>query len=165
MLFCLVVDEEMNTFNCVLHLVWFRDITWWSLRLACLEWITVNVHFSTILCALCEVADEIPYIYIHTNCFILFISEAPLSGAPSENTLPITIETQEDPTLNNLTRTDANCDKTGTCYDGKHLLSSSSYETLISGLLLSPSSLLYLKLRYFCIYNAKPPKFVSSGIP
>lgn len=31
----------------------------------------------------------------------------------------------EDPTLNNLTRTDANCDKTGTCYDGNCIDASS----------------------------------------
>lgn len=33
--------------------------------------------------------------------------------------LPIFIETTEDPTLNNITKSaDVNCDKTGTCYDG-----------------------------------------------
>lgn len=41
------------------------------------------------------------------------------SGAPSDNTLPVVFETTEDSTLNNLTRSDVNCDKTGTCYDGK----------------------------------------------
>ncbi|XP_055644168.1 uncharacterized protein LOC129780191 [Toxorhynchites rutilus septentrionalis] len=38
-------------------------------------------------------------------------------AAPGENTLPIVFETTEDHTINNLTRNDANCDKTGTCYD------------------------------------------------
>lgn len=37
-------------------------------------------------------------------------------GAPSDNTLPVVFETTEDASLNNLSRTDANCDKTGTCY-------------------------------------------------
>lgn len=40
------------------------------------------------------------------------------TGSQDPNTLPITIETQEDPAITNLTRNDANCDKTGTCYDG-----------------------------------------------
>lgn len=31
--------------------------------------------------------------------------------------LPVVFENTEDPTVNNLTRTDVNCDKTGTCYD------------------------------------------------
>lgn len=30
---------------------------------------------------------------------------------------PVVFETTEDPTINNLTRNDINCDKTGTCYD------------------------------------------------
>lgn len=37
----------------------------------------------------------------------------------SNSNAPLSITTQEDPLLNNLTRTDVNCDKTGTCYDGK----------------------------------------------
>lgn len=38
--------------------------------------------------------------------------------APPE--LPITFDTQVDESnLTNFTRSDANCDKTGTCYDGK----------------------------------------------
>ncbi|XP_055840957.1 uncharacterized protein LOC129908488 [Episyrphus balteatus] len=36
---------------------------------------------------------------------------------PQDNTLPVSIDATEDPNLNNLTRTDVNCDKTGTCYD------------------------------------------------
>jgi hypothetical protein len=40
------------------------------------------------------------------------------SGAPSDNSLPVVFEATEDPTLNNMTRSDVNCDKTGTCYDG-----------------------------------------------
>lgn len=39
------------------------------------------------------------------------------SGSPSDNTLPVVFEATEDPTLNNLTRSDSNCDKLGTCYD------------------------------------------------
>ncbi|EAA07921.4 uncharacterized protein LOC120898173 [Anopheles arabiensis] len=35
----------------------------------------------------------------------------------AENTLPVVFDTVEDPAVNNLTRNDANCDKTGTCYD------------------------------------------------
>ncbi|XP_052889815.1 uncharacterized protein LOC128298118 [Anopheles moucheti] len=35
----------------------------------------------------------------------------------AENTLPVVFDTVEDPSVNNLTRNDANCDKTGTCYD------------------------------------------------
>lgn len=31
--------------------------------------------------------------------------------------MPITFDATEDPAVNNLTRTDVNCDKTGTCYD------------------------------------------------
>lgn len=48
------------------------------------------------------------------------VSEGPsLSGSPSDNTLPVVFETTEDATLNNQSRADVNCDKTGTCYDGK----------------------------------------------
>lgn len=36
---------------------------------------------------------------------------------PHDNTLPVVFDTTDDPTLNNLTRSDVNCDKTGTCYD------------------------------------------------
>lgn len=49
-----------------------------------------------------------------------YVAEATTpSGSPSDNTLPVVFEATEDPTLNNLTRNDVNCDKTGTCYDGK----------------------------------------------
>lgn len=40
------------------------------------------------------------------------------STGPLADPLPIVFETTEDPTINNLTRNDINCDKTGTCYDG-----------------------------------------------
>lgn len=43
------------------------------------------------------------------------------SISPSEPpTLPIVFDTpiEVDPNLTNFTRSDANCDKTGTCYDG-----------------------------------------------
>lgn len=33
--------------------------------------------------------------------------------------LPVVFDSTEDPSVNNLTRTDVNCDKTGTCYDGE----------------------------------------------
>lgn len=33
--------------------------------------------------------------------------------------LPVVFETTDDNNISNLTRTDINCDKTGTCYDGK----------------------------------------------
>lgn len=35
------------------------------------------------------------------------------------DTLPVSLDTIEDPNLTNMTRNDVNCDKTGTCYDGK----------------------------------------------
>ncbi|KAK5649576.1 hypothetical protein RI129_000605 [Pyrocoelia pectoralis] len=38
-------------------------------------------------------------------------------GQTSDSNLPIVFEATEDPNLNNLTRNDVNCDKTGTCYD------------------------------------------------
>lgn len=44
-----------------------------------------------------------------------FLTES--SPASTENTLPIVFDATEDPSINNLTRTDVNCDKTGTCYD------------------------------------------------
>ncbi|XP_018332098.1 uncharacterized protein LOC108741704 [Agrilus planipennis] len=45
------------------------------------------------------------------------ICEKPSAGSsPSENSLPVVFEATEDPLLN-LTRSDLNCDKTGTCYD------------------------------------------------
>ncbi|CAO1408371.1 unnamed protein product [Diamesa tonsa] len=39
------------------------------------------------------------------------------TSASTENTLPVVFDAIEDPSVNNLTRTDVNCDKTGTCYD------------------------------------------------
>ncbi|XP_018368914.1 PREDICTED: uncharacterized protein LOC108764967 isoform X2 [Trachymyrmex cornetzi] len=36
---------------------------------------------------------------------------------PISDPLPVVFETTEDSTINNLTRNDINCDKTGTCYD------------------------------------------------
>lgn len=51
------------------------------------------------------------------------VTEGPsLSGSPSDNTLPVVFETTEDSSLNNQSRADVNCDKTGTCYDGKWYL-------------------------------------------
>ncbi|PSN36834.1 hypothetical protein C0J52_14247, partial [Blattella germanica] len=38
------------------------------------------------------------------------------TGSP-QDTLPLVFDSTEDPTINNLTRNDINCDKTGTCYD------------------------------------------------
>uniref|UniRef100_A0A1B0CDT4 Cuticlin-1 n=2 Tax=Lutzomyia longipalpis TaxID=7200 RepID=A0A1B0CDT4_LUTLO len=38
------------------------------------------------------------------------------TGQP-DSTLPVVFDTVEDSSINNFTRTDANCDKTGTCYD------------------------------------------------
>lgn len=35
------------------------------------------------------------------------------------DTLPVSLDTIEDPNLTNMTRNDVNCDKTGTCYDGE----------------------------------------------
>lgn len=50
---------------------------------------------------------------------LVFITEPP-SNANPPGELPVTIEHQQDPNMtSNLTRNDANCDKTGTCYDGK----------------------------------------------
>lgn len=57
---------------------------------------------------------------INKSCadWLLFFAE-PASPA-SGNELPVTIDHQQDPAVSsNLTRNDANCDKTGTCYDGK----------------------------------------------
>ncbi|XP_047102683.1 uncharacterized protein LOC124721659 [Schistocerca piceifrons] len=39
------------------------------------------------------------------------------SSNPSLETLPVVFDTTEDPSVNNQSRTDINCDKTGTCYD------------------------------------------------
>ncbi|XP_019865173.1 uncharacterized protein LOC109594390 [Aethina tumida] len=54
--------------------------------------------------------------YFENTCEKSTAASSP-SGAPSDNTLPVVFEATEDPTLNNLSRTDVNCDKTGTCYD------------------------------------------------
>ena len=43
------------------------------------------------------------------------------NGNPHEN-LPLVFDSTEDPSINNQTRNDINCDKTGTCYDGKLLM-------------------------------------------
>lgn len=49
----------------------------------------------------------------------LDFTETPsVTGDNTQHTLPVTFDTIEDPSVNNLTRSDANCDKTGTCYDG-----------------------------------------------
>lgn len=45
----------------------------------------------------------------------MFILE---SAGSISDPLPVVFETTEDSTINNLTRNDINCDKTGTCYDG-----------------------------------------------
>lgn len=51
---------------------------------------------------------------------IVFSFPEPPSTTNGE--LPVTIDHQHDTnTSSNLTRNDANCDKTGTCYDGKKL--------------------------------------------
>ena len=50
---------------------------------------------------------------------IIFYCECFAEGTgPLADPLPVVFETTEDPTINNLTRNDINCDKTGTCYDG-----------------------------------------------
>lgn len=57
------------------------------------------------------------------------------NNSPTE-TLPVQFDSgvEVDPNLNNFTRSDANCDKTGTCYDGKrfnlNFLSFSLYRLL-----------------------------------
>ncbi|KAL1138899.1 hypothetical protein AAG570_008961, partial [Ranatra chinensis] len=38
-------------------------------------------------------------------------------ASQTHDPLPVVFETTDDPTINNLTRSDVNCDKTGTCYD------------------------------------------------
>lgn len=43
----------------------------------------------------------------------------PESTTPPHEQLPVVFESTDDPSLN-LTRTDLNCDKTGTCYDGQY---------------------------------------------
>lgn len=54
--------------------------------------------------------------YIINHIYIIvYILEG---TGPLADPLPVVFETTEDPTINNLTRNDINCDKTGTCYDG-----------------------------------------------
>lgn len=66
-------------------------------------------------------------LWLCTYCF-LFVLE-PVTSPSGE--LPVTIEHQQDATVsNNLTRNDANCDKTGTCYDGNWLFTSSRLNAL-----------------------------------
>lgn len=48
----------------------------------------------------------------------VFSLEPVIGSNNGENTLPVVFDTTEDPNLNNLTRSDVNCDKKGTCYDG-----------------------------------------------
>jgi hypothetical protein len=47
--------------------------------------------------------------------------DKPVSSQPGvgtgEQNLPVVFDATEDPSVNNLTRADVNCDKTGTCYD------------------------------------------------
>lgn len=50
---------------------------------------------------------------IHFN-----FSEA--TGLPHDSTLPTVFEATEDPSINNLTRSDVNCDNKGYCYDGNY---------------------------------------------
>ncbi|KAG8233238.1 hypothetical protein J437_LFUL013301, partial [Ladona fulva] len=51
--------------------------------------------------------------YFENTCF-----QAPASGpGKTPETLPVVVDKIEDETLNNETRTDVNCDNTGTCYD------------------------------------------------
>lgn len=54
-------------------------------------------------------------IYINHIYVIVHILEG---TGPLADPLPVVFETTEDSTINNLTRNDINCDKTGTCYDG-----------------------------------------------
>lgn len=53
---------------------------------------------------------------------LMLFTEGTSASSPTENTLPVVFDATEDPNLNNLTRSDVNCDKTGTCYDGKFLI-------------------------------------------
>lgn len=49
--------------------------------------------------------------------FFFFLESA--ASASTAADLPIEPQVEVDPNLTNFTRSDANCDKTGTCYDGK----------------------------------------------
>lgn len=63
------------------------------------------------------------------NHHLLFTETlATANNSPTE-TLPVQFDTgvEVDPNLNNFTRSDANCDKTGTCYDGKRSLNCFHY--------------------------------------
>lgn len=53
---------------------------------------------------------------------IFFTESAPSSAGATDHTLPVVFDATEDPSINNLTRSEANCDKTGTCYDGEYFL-------------------------------------------
>lgn len=54
---------------------------------------------------------------------LLIIRAVILEGTgPISDPLPVVFETTEDSTINNLTRNDINCDKTGTCYDGTKII-------------------------------------------
>lgn len=55
------------------------------------------------------------------NHHLIFPETLASSNNNSPTELPVQFDTgvQVDPDLNNFTRSDANCDKTGTCYDGK----------------------------------------------
>lgn len=63
----------------------------------------------------CESKNFYSTIYGIESNFKLFFPET--SPSSTENTLPVHFDATEDPSINNLTRTDVNCDKTGTCYD------------------------------------------------
>lgn len=53
--------------------------------------------------------------------FLSFSETPSVTGDNTQHNLPVTFDTIEDPSVNNLTRSDANCDKTGTCYDGMNI--------------------------------------------
>lgn len=61
--------------------------------------------------------------------FIGVLEQGGQAGSPPEPSLPVVFEATEDPSLN-LTRSDINCDKTGTCYDGKRFFFNAS--TIVS---------------------------------
>lgn len=52
------------------------------------------------------------------NCFFLYLSLFVESLTPPDS-LPVDIQQDDPSNFSNITRSDANCDKTGTCYDGK----------------------------------------------
>lgn len=54
------------------------------------------------------------------NCVFFSFSVLPFEESLTPpDSLPIDIQQDETATFSNITRSDANCDKTGTCYDGK----------------------------------------------